>query len=203
MSPLEKTKQEKESLRTTLRIRRRNQLHKDELSAETCERLAGLSEFQQAQCILFYIDVRDELRTQCFLASVFHTQAKRLIVPYCENGLLKLFELRSLSELTVGAFGILEPSVELRLGSERRVPPDQIDLALIPGLGFDPSGARIGYGKGYYDKLLPLLRRDCLRIGLAFECQITRRIPTSEHDQHMDLIISAVRLIDCKGCRRI
>jgi 5-formyltetrahydrofolate cyclo-ligase len=64
---------------------------------------------------------------------------------------------------------------------------DSIDLAIVPGVGFSPQGARLGRGKGYYDRLLPNLH--CPKIGLALPCQIADEIPTKEWDIFMDEVI--------------
>ncbi len=61
---------------------------------------------------------------------------------------------------------------------------------LVPGVAFDPYGYRIGYGGGYYDRLLPLLRRDVRRVSGAFELQVVDRVPTAPHDLTVDAIVT-------------
>ena len=76
------------------------------------------------------------------------------------------------------------------------MPLKSIDLIIVPGVGFDPCGNRIGHGKGYYDSLLRHAR-NTLKIGLAFEFQIQEKIPVEDHDVHVDTIITEKRIITC------
>ena len=69
-------------------------------------------------------------------------------------------------------------------------------MILVPGIGFDKKGSRIGHGKGYYDNLLKNSNR-AVHIGLAFECQIVKCIPTQNHDIPVDKIVTEKRIIDC------
>ena len=57
---------------------------------------------------------------------------------------------------------------------------------MVPGVAFDRRGARMGHGKGYYDKLLQHARPDAPLVALAFECQLFPEIPTQAHDIFMD-----------------
>ena len=70
---------------------------------------------------------------------------------------------------------------------------------MVPGVGFDQRGARMGHGKGYYDKLLEHARPDTPLIALAFECQLFEEIPVAEHDVFMDAIITEDRVIRGRG----
>ncbi|MGI6031964.1 MAG: 5-formyltetrahydrofolate cyclo-ligase [Coriobacteriales bacterium] len=81
---------------------------------------------------------------------------------------------------------------------ERLVPADQLDLILIPGIGFDAQGHRLGQGGGYYDRFLPHIRRDCLTIGIAFDEQVLDSIPNDIHDCRVDYIVTPTRLITAR-----
>lgn len=70
------------------------------------------------------------------------------------------------------------------------VAPAMVDVALIPGLAFDPLGRRLGRGGGHYDRLLPLLRPDCLRIGVCFELQRVAAVPEEPWDQRVDAVVT-------------
>ena len=67
---------------------------------------------------------------------------------------------------------------------------EDLDLVMVPGVGFDVRGARMGHGKGYYDKLLEHARTDTPLIALAFECQMFEEIPVAGHDVFMDKVIT-------------
>ncbi len=186
----------KQNLRKQLRMRRGEQSEKDILSQNLFKRLQDVEEYIQARTILFYVDVRDEVRTTAAIRVEF-SKSSRVVVPYCIGGRLNVVELRGMDELSVGEYGILEPKDELKKRNDRSVSPSQIDVALIPGLGFDRFGGRIGHGKGYYDRLIPELTENCCRIGIAFDCQIVDRIPTSAHDQFMNLVVTESQVFNC------
>jgi 5-formyltetrahydrofolate cyclo-ligase len=88
-------------------------------------------------------------------------------------------------QLTPGAFGVREPSPDLP-----RVPIDQIDAFLCPGLAFDPRGGRLGRGRGFYDRMLAKARPGALRIGICFPYQIVPDTFQEPHDIPMDLVIT-------------
>jgi 5-formyltetrahydrofolate cyclo-ligase len=102
-------------------------------------------------------------------------------LPVVVGDKLELRQFEGVEKMQKGAFGIMEPQ------GEAFTDFDSIDLAIIPGVGFSPQGARLGRGKGYYDRLLPNLH--CPKIGLALPCQIADEIPTDEWDIPMDEVI--------------
>ena len=102
-------------------------------------------------------------------------------------------------EVEPGAYGIPEPKKEFI----RRVDPDTVDLFVLPGVAFDVHGGRLGYGAGYYDRILvgTAPSRDFLRvslIALAFELQLVDRVPSSVHDVRVHKIVTEERVIECR-----
>jgi 5-formyltetrahydrofolate cyclo-ligase len=95
-----------------------------------------------------------------------------------------------MEELALGMYRILEPRAELRTLPEKQVDVKDLDLVIVPGVAFDRRGARMGHGKGYYDKLLEHARRDTPLIALAFECQLFEEIPMAPHDIFMDAVVT-------------
>ena len=77
----------------------------------------------------------------------------------------------------------------------RPVSPEDIDLVIVPGIAFDRSGERIGYGMGFYDRFLKKIRKDTSSIGLAYEFQIVDDIPSEETDVKVNKIITEKRVI--------
>ena len=154
----------------------------------------SLPEYAVASTIMFYVDVGSEVRTRDILANVLKTD-KKIVVPWCNSdGELELFRLVSMEELETGMFRIPEPCESLRHLPEKQVMAGELDLIMVPGVGFDPRGARIGHGRGYYDKLLIHTRTDTSLVGLAFECQMFDEIPVAGHDVFMDKIITEDRI---------
>ena len=68
---------------------------------------------------------------------------------------------------------------------------------LVPGIAFDPAGKRLGYGGGYYDRLLPLMSPAAERVAGAFEAQIVERVPAAGHDVGVDCIVTERRMLAC------
>jgi 5-formyltetrahydrofolate cyclo-ligase len=179
----------KKALREQAHANRNAQPDKDELSQRICRKLVELPEYQGARTVLYYVDVRSEVRTRHSLPDALG-HGKKIVVPYCVEGELELFHLTGMDELAVGMYRILEPKPELRSLPEKKVTVEELDLIVVPGVAFDRSGARMGHGFGYYDKLLWKARADAPLVALAFECQLFDEIPTEAHDVFMDRIIT-------------
>jgi 5-formyltetrahydrofolate cyclo-ligase len=179
----------KRLLRTEALSLREAQPDKDDVSRRIVERLVSLPIYQSARVVLFYVDVRSEVRTQWFFPEVLKA-GKRLIVPYCIGAELALFRLCDLGELVPGRFGILEPDPNLRTLPDRRVLPDELNLLVVPGVAFDSRGGRMGHGFGFYDRLLASVCSDVPKIGLAFECQIVPEVPMEPHDVALDAVVT-------------
>jgi len=90
--------------------------------------------------------------------------------------------------LVPGAFGIMEPA-------GKKVPPDEIDFVVVPGLAFDLEGNRLGRGKGYYDRFLRKLKPDAFLCGVAFECQVLEEVPHADEDIPVNALVTEKRLL--------
>jgi 5-formyltetrahydrofolate cyclo-ligase len=188
----------KQEIRQAAHENRRNQQNKDEVSREIVARFMTLPEYAAASTIMFYIDVRDEVRTRHALPSAIEGD-KRIVVPYCVDGELELFHLESMEELETGMYKILEPRQELRTVASKRLRPEDLDLVMVPGVAFDRRGGRTGHGKGYYDKLLEHARAETPLIALAFECQLFPEIPCEAHDIYMDKVVTELDVYPGRG----
>ncbi len=203
----------KKSIRAEL-LRKRDAIPpalKAQKDAAIWQRLSALEEFRRAENVMMYVSFRSEADTKRFLQNVI-AFGKKLILPFVDskNRVLELYEVRDASELVRGYMGIPEPGIK----ENRRVDFNAVDLIIIPGVGFDIKGNRLGYGGGYYDRLLsgigdrgsetskkepartPQPPSPCL-IALAFEEQIVEEIPSESHDIKMDMIVTEKRLIRC------
>ena len=106
---------------------------------------------------------------------------------------LELVEVGSASELSVGRFGILEPTGKTPLTLR-----DQGEMVVfVPGVAFDLQGNRLGRGKAWYDRLIKELGRATVT-ALAYDCQIVEEVPADEWDQKVNYIITERRVIDCR-----
>jgi len=179
----------KTAIRKQAHENRRQQPEKDAVSERIVRRFMDLPEYEKAGTVMFYVDVRDEVRTRQALPEAL-ASGKRIVVPYCLDGELELFWLENMDELELGMYRILEPKVELRDVAAKRLTPTDLDLVMVPGVAFDRNGGRTGHGKGYYDKLLQHARKDAPLIALSFECQLFEEIPAESHDIFMDKVVT-------------
>ena len=179
----------KSQLREEARARRNRQQDGKRLSGQIFQRLAELPEYVRAGTLMLYLSFRSEVGTHQFLHRAW-SEGKRVVVPYCVGDRLELFRLESPDELAPGTLGILEPVAPLRTAAERRVAAAKLDLVVVPGLAFDRQCGRIGYGKGYYDRLLHEVRGDAALVAVAFQCQIFPEVPVLPDDVRMDRIVT-------------
>lgn len=189
MDDLSEVKARKSALRAEARRRRLAQPDRDVLSRQICERIVDLAEFDAARAILLYVDFGGEVRTRWLIDEAW-ARAKKVVVPYCVGDDLRLFRLADYSELSPGTWDILEPRPALRQQADRHVASADVDLVVVPGLAFDVRGARLGQGKGYYDRLLAELRPETFLVAPAFECQIFDAIPTLAHDRPVHRVVT-------------
>ena len=98
-----------------------------------------------------------------------------------------------LDQISPGYMGIPEPVTESQMNVE------DIDMLVVPGVGFDPSGRRIGYGGGFYDRLLPRVKGKRTIAALAFCAQVFEQVPGMPHDIPVDYIITEEKVIECNG----
>ena len=196
--PLTETAAKKQEIRKAAHENRKNQPDKDDVSRAIVGSFMDLPEYAAAQTVMFYIDVRDEVRTRHSLPEAIQS-GKRIVVPYCVDGELELFHLESMDELDVGMYKILEPKQELRSVASKRLQATDLDLIMVPGVAFDKQGGRTGHGKGYYDKLLEHARLETPLVALAFECQIFPEIPCEQPDIYMDKVVTEAAVYEGRG----
>ncbi len=188
----------KQAIREAAHANRKAQPDKDAVSVTIVDKFMALPEYAAAKTVMFYVDVRDEVRTRQALPAAI-TGDKRIVIPFCVDGELELFHLESMDELSVGMYKILEPRADLREVAAKRLQPQDLDLIMVPGVAFDKNGGRTGHGKGYYDKLLQHARPDCPLVALAFECQMFPEIPVQSHDIYMDKVVTENDVYTGKG----
>jgi 5-formyltetrahydrofolate cyclo-ligase len=142
-------------------------------SSQICAHLETFIRDAQPRVILTYRAFRDEpsLETLPERLPDLNFLTPRVAAP----GTLTLHDFSSAS--TLNRYGILEPPPDTP-----EIPSSLVDLALVPGLLFTSSGARLGYGGGFYDRLLPKLRGDVLRIGIARDALVVEALPLEDWD---------------------
>lgn len=144
--------------------------------------------WRQAGSVFLYCSVGSEAGTAGLIAAAL-MQGKKVYLPRCvRRGEMKLIRLRNEAELRAGRYGIPEPA-----GNEEicGIP----DLCIVPGLAFDASGARLGYGGGYYDRYLAAAKP--VAAALAYPCQMAARLPVCGHDVPVNYIITPAGITAC------
>ena len=203
--PLTEATRPKDVMRRAAYDARNAQENKEAVSEAAVAALMQLPEYQAAQTVLWYLDCRSELRTRHALPEAL-ASGKRVIVPYCtvdEQGdnKLGLWWLKSMDELVVGKWKILEPPRDRWGDPEREMSADQMDLVVVPGVGFGRDGARMGNGQGYYDRLLGSVRPDCPLVALCYECQLFDNLIVDAHDVFMDKVVTERAVYEGQGRR--
>ena len=188
-------KMEKVAIRKIM-IRRRNYLAADEvaeLSRNIEENLFSYNEFLGRQRILYYLSFQKEVSTYSMVSRSLKLQ-KKVYVPRI-NKIAKKIEICQIKNLDgdmeLNGFGIKEP-VHAPVES-----PEKIDAVVAPGLAFDPSGARIGFGGGYYDKLFAELPKSVLLIGIAYSCQIMGSLHQDFWDRKVQKVVTEKEILYC------
>jgi 5-formyltetrahydrofolate cyclo-ligase len=175
-------------------IRKNIQKARDSLSGKTrssgslsiAEKFMGLDHYKHSKEILAYFPFRSEIDTTIIIRRALK-QGKKIILPRVSGKKLDLYYINNLTtDLCPGSFDIMEPIPAKCKASPYRT----IDLILVPGVGFDRNFNRLGYGGGFYDKLLEKLPVKTPRIALAFNLQIIESIPAMAHDLKVDIIIT-------------
>ena len=178
-------REQKSSIRQVLRERKNAMKPEERLvkSREICRNLAPL--IRKGETVMAYTSKEMEVNTVPIITLLLERK-NPVIVPIIvkEDISLRLSYLRDMAALVPSTFGVPEP-----IGSEIPARGEDVDTILLPMLGFDRSGGRIGYGAGYYDRFLekfPALRK----IGIAFACQEMDSLPLDPTDVRMDHIIT-------------
>lgn len=156
--------------------------------------LLSLAEYDTAECIALYAPAHNETDTALILTAAFQA-GKRVLYPAVCGHQMVFRHVERIEELREGTFGILEPCPT---GIDHQA--DVADLIVVPGVAFDPSGHRLGYGKGFYDRFLQHPGRKAHLVGICHDFQlIAEAIPADIHDIPMEIVISDKRIIRIHG----
>lgn len=181
---------DKQELRRKIISQRKNFTSKEKNSSDLTilKKLIQTPEFQTAKKILVYFSLPDEVDTLTLIKKFIHK--KELCAPRIQKNpkRMTIHAITSLENLKKNHFKILEPPA-----NSPEIAPENIDFALIPGVAFDERCHRLGFGQGYYDRLLPHFT--CPKIALAYDFQIVTQLPIDDHDRPVDIIVTPTRII--------
>ena len=155
---------------------------------EIAKRVLALPELVNADTVLAFASIRNEVRTREIMNAAW-ADGKRVALPRVVGDVLALHIIEADTMMIEGAFSVPEPDA-----AAPQFEPSEVDFALIPALAVDPRGFRIGYGGGYYDKLLPLLDRAC-SCAVAYDFQLIPEVPELPFDVTVDLVVTDARVI--------
>ena len=182
---------ERDELRNLMK-RRRAELgaaRLSEISTEIGRRVLAMNEYKDARRVMCYWALPAEVQTAGLIGQMLR-DGKEVYLPVMGKGRsMTAVRLRTVNALHTSRFGVSEPD-----GNET-VEPEKLDLILVPGLAFDKSGGRLGYGAGYYDRFLPRCRG--LIAGLAAQCQMAEQVSVQAHDVPMHRVITERAVYEC------
>jgi len=150
------------------------------------------SAYKMASTVFAYVSMKNEVQTLSLLAQMLMDKKKVYLPLIVGKREMKIVRLFSLQDLVEGEYGILT----VKNDRQEYLTPDELDCAIVPGVGFDSYGNRLGMGGGYYDTLLPHAVK-AVKIALAYEVQMVDHIPTELHDCRMDYILTENRIFNC------
>lgn len=165
-----------------------------EASRAITARIALLHTYRRARVVLLTLPFRSEWDAT-LLARLAIESGKTVAAPRVDRPARMLRPLRILDldrDIETGYQGIPEPRSHCAA-----IALESVDWVLVPGVAFDLSGRRLGYGGGYYDRLLPLLPSAAPRVAGAFESQLIAAVPAAPHDIAVDCIVTEQRMLDC------
>ncbi len=159
------------------------------------DKVLSSPDFKKAKTILYFVSFRSEVATLPHIEEALK-RGKRIVLPKVDNieRRLILYEILDTKEIKPGFMGIPEPEAV----PERQRDINDVNLVIMPGVAFDPDGNRLGYGAGYYDKLLAGLKRDIPLIAIAYEEQIVNALPSEDHDVRVNKIVTDKRVIQVR-----
>lgn len=174
----------KKELRALMRARNRSleDAARRRASREIFRRVEALEAFAAARTVGLFCSLGDEPDTSEALAR--WGASKRLAVPRVEGERMRFFRYDPRTQRP-GAFGIEEPGPEAEACE-----PGELDLVIVPGVAFTPSGQRLGRGRGYYDRYLSQPGLRALKVGVCFAHQLIDALPAEAHDVTMDCVVS-------------
>lgn len=149
------------------------------------KRLKKIQEFREAQKIGAYYPVGSEILTQDIIQELL-SKGKYVFLPKVIGDKMEFRKISDFSSLEKGSFDIMEPKDDCQVDNK-------LDVILVPTVGISPTGVRLGYGHGYYDKFLA--EHKTATISLILEKQIVKNIPKSDHDILIDWIVTEDQIL--------
>ncbi len=181
---------DKDNLRNQYLKIRKNIENKNDKSSIIANTVINLSEFKTSKILAIYKSLPQEVNTNEIIKQAIE-EGKIVVLPKVKQDELEFYKYNpNKDKLIKSEFGVKETEENVN----NHIDKSEIDLLIVPGIGFDKDKNRIGFGKGYYDRFLQNINAE--KIGICFEEQIItdKSIPTEEHDIKMNKIVSDKRI---------
>lgn len=178
---------EKILIREKIRHKKQQISDKDKTQASNAvfEKIEALPEFKEANTILIYWSMNDELPTHNFI--IKWSKTKQMLLPVVKENDMLIMPFSAKENMKKGSYGIWEPETQ-------REYINKIDLVIVPGIAFDKKKSRLGRGKGYYDRYF--MNKRIKKIGIGFDFQLLDKVPTASFDIKMDKIITPSHMVE-------
>ncbi|HRN85812.1 MAG TPA: 5-formyltetrahydrofolate cyclo-ligase [Candidatus Dojkabacteria bacterium] len=178
----------KNQLRQSLLDIRSDIPNKADKSKSIVNTILQLQELVSAKTVLLYYPTKQEVDISA-LFQILQEKGKVIFLPKVKNH--KIAKFSAGTPLTKKDKGIYEPDIRVNRN------PEKVDVGIIPGLGFDSQGNRIGHGGGWYDRIFHEIKFIYI-IGVCFDSQIISKVPTETHDKSVDVVITEKRIINTR-----
>jgi len=163
-----------------------------EASRAIAQRIAALDSYARARCVILTLPYRSEWNARLLLEDAL-AAGKRVGAPRVDTRarMLRAFAIGDPArDIEAGYRGIPEPRADCP-----QIALADVDWVLVPGVAFDTAGRRLGYGGGYYDRLLPLVSATAPRVAGAFDLQLVDAVPAAAHDISVDCVVTETRTL--------
>lgn len=181
---MDNKKELRKNIRQTKRLFTNRQLVN--MSLSIINKVINHHKVAEAQTVMMYYSLPDEVHTHQAINTLV-AMGKTVVLPVViDNENMELRHYEGEKDLQMGAYNIMEPTGKLFTRCQ------DIDVAIIPGMGFDAKGNRLGRGKGYYDRFLNGTNNKAYKIGVCFPFQLLASIPTNKHDHAVDEVICGI-----------
>ena len=177
-------------------IEKRDNIYKEEKAVMDKNIIFSLKEkefYKNSKNIFIYLGFGSEIDTMSYIQD-FINDGKHIFIPRTDIKTKKMeaVEITSLDGLKENKYGILEPD-----NNKEEFYKNNLDLIILPGVAFDHSGRRVGYGGGYYDRYLEDIDKRIIKVALIYDFQLLENVPAEEHDIKADYIITETMNIKC------
>lgn len=163
-----------------------------ELSDAIQKRIIENRAFMESRVVMAYMPIKNEVSTGMIIRACLDLGKTVLLPRVVDSERMEAVPVKNPdSDTAKGTMGIPEPELSIPAAD-----PRIIDLVIIPGVAFDVKGHRLGYGAGYYDRFIPLLRPDCVILAPAYSFQVVDNIPADDFDRPVHMIVTELATIN-------